>query len=89
MPIDHTSLPVRSVATSKPFYATLLQPLTYAVALDFGHSVGFATAGGRADFWLQGPIEGLELQEGNLNTSHIAFVGKSKRDVEAFHEAGL
>jgi catechol 2,3-dioxygenase-like lactoylglutathione lyase family enzyme len=92
MPIHHISIPVRDVGASKAFYTAVLQSLTYGVYKDLGNSVGFAPPGGRADFWIHAsPETGRdEKQESNPKVvTHVAFAGKSEKDVEDFHAAAL
>ena len=79
---DHVSLKVRDFRKSLAFYRAVLAPLGYeAQGLDeAGKSVGFGPAG-RVALW---------LAEGAPSSSvHLAFRGRDRASVAAFHDAAL
>ena len=79
--IDHVVLPVRDYAASKAFYERALQPLDYAVVLEFENVCGFG-ARGKPSFWIRGTGEaGASV--------HVAFTSSERRAVDAFYEAAL
>jgi catechol 2,3-dioxygenase-like lactoylglutathione lyase family enzyme len=80
--IDHVSLQVSDVPTSRAFYETLLAPLDLRPTSTDGGAVGF-TSGHRAPFWLV-PAERDERRE-----LHIAFSAADRATVRAFHRSAL
>ena len=78
--IDHISLRVRDLQSSKRFYQAALAPLGYAVMMEFPDAVGLG-AGGKADFWLTTGAPGA--------TSHVAFRCRTTDEVSRFHSAAL
>jgi catechol 2,3-dioxygenase-like lactoylglutathione lyase family enzyme len=78
--IDHLTLRVHDLATSKAFYAAVLAPLGYAVIAEYPEAIGLG-AGGKPDLWLS-PDPAAAPQ-------HVAFSAVSRAAVDAFHAAGL
>jgi catechol 2,3-dioxygenase-like lactoylglutathione lyase family enzyme len=78
--LDHVTLRVHDLATSKAFYAAVLAPLGYAVIDEYPEVIGLG-AGGKPDFWLT-PDPAAAPQ-------HVAFAAASRAAVDAFHAAGL
>jgi catechol 2,3-dioxygenase-like lactoylglutathione lyase family enzyme len=78
--IDHVTLRVHDLATSKGFYAAVLAPLGYAVIAEYPEAIGLG-ADGKPDFWLT-PDPAAAPQ-------HVAFAAPSRAAVDAFHAAGL
>jgi catechol 2,3-dioxygenase-like lactoylglutathione lyase family enzyme len=78
--IAHTTLPVSEYAKSKAFYIEVLGPLGYRNNMEYGESAGF-NDGKNTDFWIS--------KESTVVPTHLAFEAKSKKQVEAFHQAGL
>ena len=79
--LDHVTLNVADVESSKAFYTKALEPLGYELAMDFVDGAGFA-ADGKADFFL--------TQRGEPSTPvHVAFHAAGRKAVETFHEASL
>ena len=80
--IDHVSLHVGDIETSKEFFSKALKPLDYSLKMEFPEYkvAGFAS-GGKTDFWLNG--------SGANQTTHVAFAAADKTAVEAFYESGL
>ena len=79
--IDHFTLKVSDYARSKPFYVAALEPLGYAVAMEYGGGCGMGVAG-KPDLWL---VQDLE----NTRPMHFAFHTEDRGVVEAFHEAAM
>lgn len=81
--IDHVTLQVADVASSRAFYEAVLAPLGAAVVFAQGESVGFSGAAREGSFWLipASREEGREL--------HLAFRAASREQVRAFHGAAV
>jgi catechol 2,3-dioxygenase-like lactoylglutathione lyase family enzyme len=77
--IDHVSLQVSDVATSRSFYERLLAPLGLH-PFDVGQAVGFSD-GIRACFWLSPAQRDAERE------LHVAFVAPDRAGVVAFGAA--
>lgn len=78
--LDHFTLTVRNLATSRAFYEKALAPLGYKLTSDYENFLGFGDT--RPYFWLkQGPTPTTPM--------HIAFKANSRGDVDAFYEAAL
>ncbi len=73
---DHVHLRVADLAAGRAFYATVLEPLGVPLLLDTPHLVAFANLALSAD---KPPSTGV----------HVAFVARSRDEVDAFHAAGL
>ena len=79
--IDHVTLNVRDVESSKAFYEQALRPLGYELMSDFPGGCGFG-AEGKPDFFL--------AQRGEPSAPvHVALRSPDQRTVDAFHEAAL
>jgi len=78
--LDHITLRVHDLATSKAFYVSVLQPLGYEVVMDFPEGLGLGV-GGKPDFWL--------TEDRVASPQHLAFSAPSRAAVDAFHAAGL
>jgi catechol 2,3-dioxygenase-like lactoylglutathione lyase family enzyme len=86
--IDHTGYAVSSLAKSKAFYASALEPLGIALIMEVtaeqtgaGAHAGFGAAG-KAFFWIG--------DQGRACTgAHIAFAAKTRAQVDAFYRAAL
>ncbi len=80
--IDHTSVAVTNLETSKPLYTAMLAPLGYTLMMDLPDygAAGYGTKD-RADFWI-----------GKVDTAsgvHVAFAAESADAVQAFYDAAL
>jgi catechol 2,3-dioxygenase-like lactoylglutathione lyase family enzyme len=73
---DHVHLRVRDLQAAKAFYETVLEPLGIPLLFDTGRMVAFPNLALSAD----GPP---------TERAHIAFIGASREQVDAFHEAGV
>lgn len=79
--LDHLTLAVENIATSKAFYLRALEPVGIGVFLEFDRSVGFHF-GGLPSLWLftGGPTS---------PPLHIAFTATSRTTVDQFYAAAL
>jgi len=81
--IHHVSLNVSDFAKGKEFYGKALAPLGYTMVREFAEwSVAGFGEPDRPDTWIHGG-------EKVTDTTHLAFVAKSKDEVEKFYKAGL
>ena len=78
--IEHLSLPVKNFEKLKKFYVTALKPLGYKVQYEFPGAAGLKE-GGHTSFWIVRKKAGLR--------THVAFLAKNRRMVQAFHRAAL
>ena len=74
--IDHVQLMVRDAPASVAFYKTVLEPLEIPPVWESERGAQFAN---------------LVVLRGDEPTSpiHVAFVGRSREEVDAFHAAGI
>ena len=78
--LEHVSLRCSDVAASRKFYERALAPLGYRITMDYPEAVGFME-GGHTSFW---------VSKGQVGTpTHIAFLAKDRKAVDAFHRAAL
>jgi catechol 2,3-dioxygenase-like lactoylglutathione lyase family enzyme len=80
--IDHVTLQVGDIPTSRAFYAAVLAPLGITPGAEDGAAVGFFGPQ-PGSFWIC-PAEQEERRE-----LHIAFSARSRQVVRAFHQAAL
>jgi catechol 2,3-dioxygenase-like lactoylglutathione lyase family enzyme len=85
--IDHLGIAVRNHAASKTFYVAALRPLGIGVVMEVTLEDGAAApatglgANDKPFFW---------ISEGKVVAGlHLAFVAKTRAQVDAFHEAAL
>lgn len=88
--IDHVTLMVSDYKRSRAFYEKALAPLGIKPLMDFGQACGFGREN-KPDFWLgTGPTSFQTPDHLRVITpTHIAFVAKSREDVQAFYRAAL
>jgi len=80
--IEHVSVPVSSYKKAKKFYVAVLKTVGYSLYRDFPpHAAGFFE-GGSTSFWI---VE----RDKKVQPIHVALRAKSKKAVQAFHDAGL
>lgn len=81
--IAHTSVAVRDYQKSKEFYQKVLSQLGYSIGMDLPeyNACGYKDAQGVQDFWIG--------QNPSASGVHVAFLAKSKEEVDAFYKAGL
>jgi len=87
--IDHMTLRVRDYEKSKAFYLKALEPIGYAVVMEFdipgiGKFCGLGTEG-KPDFWLAPHTAEHPAPTGQ----HVAFRARKRAQVDAFHKAAL
>jgi catechol 2,3-dioxygenase-like lactoylglutathione lyase family enzyme len=86
--IDHTGVNVSDFSKSKAFYTEALEPIGYAIRVEFSAAVtgGVDVAGlgdtPKPDFWL---IQGTP----NKPPIHVAFGVQSRAAVDAFYRAAI
>jgi catechol 2,3-dioxygenase-like lactoylglutathione lyase family enzyme len=78
--LDHFTLKVRDYDKAKAFYTAALEPLGYAVMMEFGALAGLGA--GKPDFWIRPDAE-------NTRPTHIAFSADDRDVVDAFYEAAI
>ena len=87
--LDHLGFNVGDYAASRDFYRQALAPLGYGLVMEVGRETtgGYEGCGfgppGRPQFWVGNGGGG---QAGGM---HIAFVAKSRAEVDAFHAAAI
>ncbi|HEX8012515.1 MAG TPA: VOC family protein [Casimicrobiaceae bacterium] len=79
--IDHTGVNVTDIAKSKAFYSAALEPLGYAVIMEFGDAVGFGVPP-KPDFW-------VGQSTASLVPIHVAFRAETRQQVDAFYKAAM
>jgi catechol 2,3-dioxygenase-like lactoylglutathione lyase family enzyme len=80
--IDHVTLQVTDVPTSRSFYEAVLPPLGIGTAANDGPAVGFFGPE-PGSFWL------CPAQRDDDRELHIAFRAKDRAAVRAFHDAAV
>jgi catechol 2,3-dioxygenase-like lactoylglutathione lyase family enzyme len=80
--LDHISLPVADVETSRRFYEAALAPLGIRLAADHGDAFGFGPDGEEDDFWI---VAGGPTRP----PLHIAFPAADHAAVDGFHRAAI
>jgi catechol 2,3-dioxygenase-like lactoylglutathione lyase family enzyme len=80
--IEHVSVPVTDYKRSKAFYGKTLAPLGYELKYEWGkdEACGFME-GGHTSFAISKAKQVLPI--------HVAFLAKSKDEVQAFYDAAL
>jgi catechol 2,3-dioxygenase-like lactoylglutathione lyase family enzyme len=78
--LEHVTVPVSGYMKSKIFYLKLLAPLGYENTMEFGEAAGFME-GDHTSFWIE--------KTDTVIPTHVAFLAKSKENVQKFHTAGL
>ncbi len=88
--IDHITLVVSDYKRSRSFYEKALAPLDIKPVRDFGEACGFGR-GPKPDFWIgTGPTSFQTAEQVRVITpTHVAFVARSREEVDAFHRAAL
>jgi catechol 2,3-dioxygenase-like lactoylglutathione lyase family enzyme len=79
--IDHLTVAVTDLASSKEFYGKVFAALGYTLKRDYGVIAGYGDE--------RKPYYWLKQAETGTTPQHIAFVAKSRADVDAFHKAAL
>jgi catechol 2,3-dioxygenase-like lactoylglutathione lyase family enzyme len=79
--IAHTSIPVSDYQKAKSFYTKVLATLGYTQNMEYGEAAGF-NDGTNTDFW-------IGTNEKGVVPLHLAFIAKSKAEVEDFYKTAL
>lgn len=79
--LDHLIITVNNKETSKAFYLKALEPLGFAVVMDFGPGVGFGIAG-KPEFFIR-------EAEAVKPAVHVAFRATDRPTVDRFYEAAM
>jgi predicted lactoylglutathione lyase len=79
--IAHTSIPVSNYQSAKDFYTKVLATLGYTNNMEYGEAAGF-NDGKNTDFW-------IATNEKGVVPLHVAFIAKSKQEVEDFYKVAL
>jgi len=79
--LDHIIITVSDYEASKKFYSSALEPLGYAVIMEFGPAGGFGVEG-KPDFW---------IKQGDALTPaiHIAYSSADRPTVNKFYETAM
>jgi catechol 2,3-dioxygenase-like lactoylglutathione lyase family enzyme len=81
--LDHVSIFVSDLKTSKAFYTAILAPMGIAPLMEFPGVIGYGREGsGAPQFW-------IGVSELPSRGGHIAFQAPSRESVRRFHAAGL
>ncbi len=78
--IAHISLSISNYPRSKTFYTKVLAALGYTNNMDFRQAAGF-NDGENTDFWIS--------KTKSVVPTHVAFQTTGRKQVAAFHKAGL
>ena len=83
--IDHVSIGVRDVATTKRFYDAALKPLGYQCLSEGNDSLGYGR--GTVAFWISAAAHPVppDMPSG----LHFCFTAPTAKSVDAFHAAAL
>ena len=79
--IDHVSFHIKDIGKSKAFYFAALAPLSYKQLMEFPEWKVVGMGLDKPDFWFS------EKETGG--TGHIAFVAKTRAEVDAFYDAAI
>jgi catechol 2,3-dioxygenase-like lactoylglutathione lyase family enzyme len=91
--IDHISIGVKSLKKAKAFYDLTLTPLGYACVYTvdipgrgvIAHGYG---EGEKPSFWIGVP-EKLDKKANRKGGTHVAFIARSRKAIDAFHKAAI
>lgn len=92
--LDHLGFTVADYPRSRAFYAQVLAPLGYGVVMDVTKEMsgGYEGCGfgppGKPAFWV-GSGTGTRATGASGRGMHIAFVARTRAEVDAFHAAAL
>jgi catechol 2,3-dioxygenase-like lactoylglutathione lyase family enzyme len=78
--LDHFTLKVSDLDKAKAFYSAALQPLGYAVMMEFGEFAGLGA--GKPDLWLRRDPD-------NVRPQHVALTADDRRAVDSFYAAAM
>jgi predicted lactoylglutathione lyase len=80
--LEHIGVPVTDFKKAKKFYLAALKPLGYKLTQDYSPEAAGFKEGGHTSFW-------ISKKKGKITTIHVAFLAKSKKQVDEFHKAAL
>jgi len=80
--IDHFGFQAADLDASAGFYDAVLRVLGHRRMMDFGEAIGYGTE--QPCFWISRQQTGDGFRE-----SHIAFVARSRAEVDAFFDAAV
>ncbi len=83
--IDHVSIGVRNIATSKRFYDAVLQALGYRRLSESPESLGYGAKG--PALWISATDRPVPPEP--RSGLHFCFAAANRKAVDAFHAAGL
>ena len=94
--IDHMGLAVSDLARATAFYLAALRPLGYGIVMQVsaeqtghGAAVGFGPPGAASDFQSGKPSLWIGEGEALAGHVHVAFLARTRADVDAFYQAAL
>jgi predicted lactoylglutathione lyase len=79
--LEHVSVPISHFAKSKAFYVAALKPLGYKLTQDYSPDAAGFFEGGHTSFWISKKKQTCGI--------HVAFLAKSREEVQKFHAAAL
>lgn len=85
-PIDHVSVGVSDMGQARAFYRPVLGTLGLKPVYEGGEAA-LAFGNDEPVFWINLPLDTEPATAGN--GSHICFNARTRKAVDAFHEAGL
>ena len=86
--LHHVSVGVRDVARAASFYDPVLKALGYKRVADYSPgAIAYGESKDKPEFWIGLPHD--KDAPSNGNGAHLAFVARSKAQVNKFHEAAL
>lgn len=94
MMLDHVSVGVADLARARAFYDSVLGTLGYALVYTVdipGEGIvahGYGATKEKPEFWIGVP-EQIDGKANATGGAHLAFVAKSRKDIDAFHAAAL
>ena len=91
MPVlDHIGINVTDYARSKAFYDAALAPLGITAVMEYGKACGYCRDG-KPDFWMGQGATRFQTEEHlrSITPIHVAFVARSRAEVDAFHAAAI
>jgi catechol 2,3-dioxygenase-like lactoylglutathione lyase family enzyme len=91
MPIlDHIGINVTDYGRSKAFYEKALAPLGVTAVMEYGKACGFGRDG-KPDFWMGEGVTRFQTEDQlrPITPVHVAFVARSRAEVDAFHAAAI
>lgn len=83
--IDHISIGVRDIATTKRFYDAALKPLGYSCLSEGTGSLGYGREA--VALWISAAERPVPADE--QSGLHVCFTAPTRKSVDAFHAAAL